>query len=118
MKTIEIEKKILWTEWSKYNKMSYETLEIVFKQRYLDWDYYFNKANSEYPKHYPIGTVTVTDSLTETLKFYDDWIKEYYIEQRKKGIKVKDIYRDFYNISKDEIGCLSDEKIMYFVDVE
>lgn len=70
-----IEQKNTYTEWSKYNKMNFKELEKVFKQRHLDWNYYFEKAKREtFSCH--LGTVTPIDILTEDLKFYDDHIRK------------------------------------------
>jgi len=104
MKYHSIEKEHTYTELSKYNKMNIKTLENVFKQRFLDWKFYLEKAEKEKFSCY-LGNVTVIDILTEDLQFFDDCIKNFFIENENSKT-IKEIF---------ELWFSSQENKKYFV---
>jgi len=106
MKTAEeimfsIESRHTYTEWSKYQQLSYEELEIAFKYRFLDYDAHYKYASDE-SFTCGLGTVSPSDILVEVLQTYDDSIRGFFYQEKRKGLVPKEIFKNFLEKEKDK----------------
>lgn len=103
MEFIEIEQTTGYTEHSKYYVIDVEGLELIFKQRLMDWSWYYRDAmDRAIASKASSWRLSYTDILTDTLREYDRSIRGEYNRKAKKGICIEDIYKSF---AKRNIDC-------------
>ena len=90
-----------FTEWSRYQQLTYDELEYAFKCRFLDYDAHYQNAKTR-SFSCGLGTVSVSDILVDVLQTYDDSVRGFYLGQRRKGIERKEIFKNFLEKEKDK----------------